>query len=313
MTEKSRENIRKTEADRFRWQFLLPKCWLLWFGLGLSWLVVLLPYPLIIRLGPPLGRFIMRRAAKRVHITRVNLQKCFPEKTLSEREALLLSNFENVGVGVLEACMAWWWPSRRLERLVRFKGLEYLESDRGIILFAMHFTSIELAGRLITMRQSIDATYREHRNPVYEYMQRRQRLKYDSEGLLLGRRDVRGMLHSLRSGRVVWYSPDQDFGIKQGVFAPFFGIQAATVTATSRYAKVGRAKIVPMNVSRLAGGLGYEVSLDEPWSGFPTDDLLQDATRVNAFVEEQVCEAPEQYLWLHRRFKNRPEGEAGFY
>ena len=233
--------------------------------------------------------------------------------TGGEREALLQSNFENIGIGVLEAAMAWWWSSRRLDRLVRFKGLEHLDSDQGVILFSMHFTTIELGGRLIAMRQSIDATYRDHRNSVYEYMQRRQRLKYDPDGLLLGRLDVRGMLHSLRSGRVIWYSPDQDFGIKQGVFAPFFGIPAATVTATSRYAKAGRARIVPFMVTRLPDSKGYEITLDEPWKDFPTDDLLQDATRVNAFVEQQILKQPAQYLWLHRRFKNRPEGEEGFY
>ena len=313
MSEKKAKFTRKTDADRFRWCFLHPKYSPLWFGFGLSLLMTLLPYPLIIRLGRPLGRFLKRRTPKRVHITRVNLKKCFPEMAESDREVLLNSSFENIGIGVLEAAMAWWWPSWRLKRLVRFKGMENLECDQGVILLALHFTTIELAGRLVAMRHSIDAIYREHRNPVYEYMQRRQRLKYDPDGLLLRRRDVRGMLQSLRSGRAIWYAPDQDYGIKQGVFVPFFGIPAATVTATSRYAALGRARVVPVTAQRLPGSMGYEIQFWPVWEGYPTNDLLGDTIRVNAFAEARVREAPENYLWLHRRFKNRPEGEKDFY
>ena len=232
---------------------------------------------------------------------------------MEDRESLLKKNFESVGKGVLEVTMAWWWPEYRYEKLVTFKGLEHLQSERGSILLVMHFTTIELAGRLITTRHSIDATYREHKNPVFEYMQRRQRQRFDPAGTLLGRLDVRGMLKSLRKGRTCWYSPDQDYGTRQSVFASFFGIQAATVTGTSRFARLGRAQVVPMFVNRLENAQGYELCLYEPWEDYPSGNEQLDTERVNNFVEARIREYPEQYMWLHRRFKNRPKGEEGFY
>ena len=304
---------KKRDGDRFFWSFLLPKYWLTWLGLGVSILPSLLPYPCILTIGRWLGRGLYRVARRRVHISRVNLEKCFPQWAPDAREALLKKNFESIGMGVMEVSMAWWWPRRRFESNVQFKGLEHLGSEQGTILLVLHFTSIELAGRLVTLRQSIDATYREHKNPVFEYMQRRRRQSFDPDGNLLGRLDVRGMLRSLRQGRVCWYAPDQDYGTRQSVFVPFFGIPAATVTGTSRFANLGRARVVPMMMNRLDDNQGYELSFYKAWENYPTDNERKDTERLNQFVEDRVREQPENYMWLHRRFKNRPEGEKGFY
>ena len=312
---KSDELNNTTEADRFLWSYLKPKFWPVWLGLGFTALVALLPFSVMVRLGRLIGRLLLRFGGSRVRITQVNLEKCFPEMSETERATLLQKNFESVGVGLMEVLMAWWWPRERLERLVTYKGLEHLDSEtkQGNLLLILHFTTIEISGALITLRHSVDATYREHKNPVFEYMQRRQRLRYDRGSRLLGRRDVRGMLRSLRQGKTVWYSPDQDYGPKQSVFAPFFGVQTASVTGTSRMTKMGKARVVPMVVTRKPGSEGYVLEVFEAWKDFPQGDDLQDATRVNQFVEEQVLKNPDQYMWLHRRFKTRPEGEPGFY
>ncbi|MGI9281501.1 MAG: LpxL/LpxP family Kdo(2)-lipid IV(A) lauroyl/palmitoleoyl acyltransferase [Endozoicomonas sp.] len=312
---KSDELNNTTEADRFLWSYLKPKFWPVWLGLGFTALVALLPFSVMVRLGRLIGRLLLRIGGSRVRITQVNLEKCFPEMSETERATLLQKNFESVGVGLMEVLMAWWWPRERLERLVTYKGLEHLDSEtkQGNLLLILHFTTIEISGALITLRHSVDATYREHKNPVFEYMQRRQRLRYDRGSRLLGRRDVRGMLRSLRQGKTVWYSPDQDYGPKQSVFAPFFGVQTASVTGTSRMTKMGKARVVPMVVTRKPGSEGYVLEVFEAWKDFPQGDDLQDATRVNQFVEEQVLKNPDQYMWLHRRFKTRPEGEPGFY
>ncbi|WP_422134338.1 MULTISPECIES: LpxL/LpxP family Kdo(2)-lipid IV(A) lauroyl/palmitoleoyl acyltransferase [unclassified Endozoicomonas] len=312
---KSDELSNTTEADRFQWSYLKPKFWPVWLGLGFTALVALLPYSVMVLLGRLVGRLLLRFGGSRVRITRVNLEKCFPHISEAERDALLQKNFESVGIGLMEVIMAWWWPRKRLERLVTYKGLENLNSEtgQGNLLLILHFTTIEISGALITLRHSVDATYREHKNPVFEYMQRRQRLRYDRGSRLLGRRDVRGMLRSLRQGKTVWYSPDQDYGPKQSVFAPFFGVQTASVTGTSRMTKMGKARVVPMVVTRKPGSEGYVLEVFEAWKDFPRGDDLQDAIRVNQFVEEQVKKNPDQYMWLHRRFKTRPEGEVGFY
>ncbi|MGI9274148.1 MAG: LpxL/LpxP family Kdo(2)-lipid IV(A) lauroyl/palmitoleoyl acyltransferase [Endozoicomonas sp.] len=304
-----------TEADRFQWSFLKPRYWITWLGLGITILPSLLPFPAILALGRGLGRLLYRYAGSRVRIARVNLEKCFPEMSPEEREKLLKANFESVGIGLMEVTMAWWWPRRRLEEMVQYKGLENLQSEdgKGNLLLIFHFTTIEISGALIALKHSVDATYREHKNPVFEYMQRRQRLRYDRGSRLLGRRDVRGMLRSLRAGKTVWYSPDQDYGPKQSVFVPFFGVDAASVTGTSRMARMGKARVVPMVVTRLPGSQGYLMELLEAWEDFPVGDDNVDAERVNRFVEERVRKKPDQYMWLHRRFKTRPEGESGFY
>lgn len=301
------------DDDVFRRAYLHPKYWLTWLGIGLTFIPSLLPYRWILQLGRWLGRISYHVAGDRVHVARVNLEKCFPGLSQDEREALLKKNFESVGIGIMEVTIAWWWPSGRLEKIVSYQGLENLQSDDGTILMVMHFTTIELAGRLITQRHSVDATYREHGNPVFEYVQRRLRHRFDPGSQLLRRRDVRGMLRSLKSGRTVWYSPDQDYGTQNGRFVPFFGIPAATITSTSRLAKAGRAKVIPMTVTRLADAKGYEVHLHSALEGIPSGDDYQDALQVNQFVEQRIREHPEQYMWLHRRFKNRPAGEADFY
>ena len=298
--------------DVFRLAYLQPRYWLTWIVIGLSFIFSLLPYRMLLQLGRLLGRAIYRVARRRVHIARVNLQKCYPQLDTQAREALLHKNFESVGIGVMELMMAWWWPRRRLEKLVSYRGLEHLQSSQGTILLVMHFTTIELAGRLITLRHSVDATYREHGNPVFEYIQRRLRHRFDPDSKLLGRRDVRGMLRSLKAGRTVWYAPDQDYGIRNGLFVPFFGVMAATVTGTFRLAKGANARVVPMMVTRLANGQGYEVCLYPPLAT-PSGDDYHDTLLVNQFIEQRVREQPEQYMWLHRRFKNRPEGEMDFY
>ncbi len=304
-----------TGADQFKWSFLKPQYWITWLGLGLSIIPTLLPYPLIMALGRFIGRLFYKLAGSRVHIARVNLKHCFPDMPEYEREKLLIANFESVGMGLMEVAMAWWWPKKRLEKIVRFEGLEHLndQQGQGTILLILHFTTIEIAGAMIALRHSLDATYREHKNPVFEYMQRKQRMRYDRNSNLLGRRDVRGMLRVLRAGGTVWYSPDQDYGPKQSVFASFFDMQAATVTGTSRLAKMGRARIVPMIVTRQADSKGYVMKLYPVWDSFPSGDDQMDAERVNRFVEDRVREHPEQYMWLHRRFKTRPEGEHSIY
>ncbi|WP_095210496.1 LpxL/LpxP family Kdo(2)-lipid IV(A) lauroyl/palmitoleoyl acyltransferase [Endozoicomonas ascidiicola] len=299
--------------DVFLWAYLHPRYWLTWLGVGLTWIPSLLPYSWIVAIGKVLGQASYYLADDRVHVTRVNLEKCFPELNNRERKQLLKKNFESVGVGIMEITMAWWWPTSRLEKLVHYKGLEHLNSESGTILMVMHFTTIELAGRMVTLRHSVDASYREHKNPVFEYIQRSMRHRFDPGSQLLHRRDMRGTMRSLRNGRIVWFSPDQDYGARHGIFVPFFNIPATTITSTSRLAKAGKAKVVPLVVTRLSDNPGYEFRVYPPLETIPSGDDYEDALVVNQFIEARIREHPEQYMWLHRRFKSRPEGEKDFY
>ena len=299
----------------FRAYFLHPRFWLLWLGLGLLWLVAQLPYKVLLWLGRCLGALMYRLASARRKIAARNLELCFPQMSAVERKALLKENFASTGITFFEMAIAWWWPAERLRRLGTIEGLEHLrqaEADgQGVILMALHFTTLEMGGGLLGLAQDMYGMYRPHKNPLFDYVQRRGR----EQRLLgvIGRDDVRGMLKLLRAGGVVWYAPDQDYGAQRSVFVPLFGVPAATVTATSKFARMGRAKVIPFTQQRLPDGQGYRLVIHPPLADFPSDSEEADCLRVNQWIEQAISACPEQYLWAHRRFKTRPEGEPKLY
>lgn len=302
---------------RFEWRFLLPQFWPLWFGFGLFWLVVQLPYKWLLALGRMLGRLMYRYAGKRRHIARRNLELCFPQMPPEQREQMVRDNFDSIGIAFFEMGMSWWWPRRRLARLVRVEGLEQLQQlqqqGQGVILMAIHFTTLEIGAALLGGMHTIDGMYRAHKNPVYNYVQRRGRERHNPDSIAIERDDIRAMLKQLRSGRAIWYAPDHDYGTDQDIFVPLFGIQASTITATTKFARLGKAKVVPMVQERLADGSGYVLRLEAPWQDFPGEDVEQDCLRINQWIEQAILQCPQQYLWVHRRFKTRPQGEEKLY
>ena len=305
------------DRPHFRAAFFHPRFWLLWLGLGVLWLVVQLPYKVQLCIGRVLGAVMYRIAGDRRRIAARNLELCFPEKTAAERELLLKENFASTGIAFFEMAMSWWWSKPRLAKLAHVEGLEHLEQaqreGKGVILMAFHFTTLEIGAALLGQQHTIDGMYREHNNPLFDFIQRRGRERHNADSLAVERDDVRGMLKLLRSGRAIWYAPDQDYGAKQSIFVPLFGIPAATVTATSKFAKLGKAKVVPFTQQRLADGSGYKLVIHAPLSDFPGESDEADCLRINQWVERAIRECPEQYLWAHRRFKTRPPGEPKLY
>jgi len=305
------------DRPRFRARFLHPRFWLLWLGLGLLWLLVQLPYVCLLWLGRGLGALMFHLAGSRRRIARRNLELCFPELSEVRREQLLRENFASTGIAFFEMAMSWWWPRQRLARLARIEGLEHLQraqaEGRGVILMAFHFTTLEIGAALLGQRQTIDGMYREHSNPVFDYVQRRGRERHNADATAIEREDIRAMLRVLRAGRAIWYAPDQDYGRKQSLFAPLFGIPAATVTATTKFARLGKARVVPFSQSRLADGSGYRLVIHPPLEDLPGESEEADCRRINQLVEQAIRQQPEQYLWAHRRFKTRPDGEPSLY
>ena len=305
------------EKPHFRAALLHPRYWLTWFLFAIWFLVAQLPYRWQMGLGRALGRLMLRLAKSRRRIAERNLALCFPELSAQQREQLLRRNFASNGIALMETGMAWFRSSRWLRRRFTIEGLEHLQEpmscEQGVVMLAMHFTTLEIGAAFMAMSHPVDGMYRPHKNPVYDYMQRKGRERHGEDTDVFQRKDVRGMLKALQKGRAVWYAPDQDYGIKQGVFAPLFGIPAATVTGTSRFARVGRAQVVPYTVTRLEERGLYQVRIFPPIEEIPSGDELQDAILVNQFVEARMRENPEQYMWVHRRFKTRPPGEEGFY
>ncbi len=305
------------EKPRFRAALLHPRYWPTWLLFALWFLVAQLPYRWQLGLGRVLGRLMLHVALTRRTIAERNLALCFPEMSEAERAELLRRNFESNGIALMETGMAWFRTSKWLRKRFTVEGLEYLREPQsrgqGVVLMAMHFTTLELGAAFMAMSHRIDGMYRPHKNPVYDYMQRKGRERHGEDSEVYQRKDVRGMLRALKNGRAVWYAPDQDYGIKQGVFAPLFGQPAATVTGTSRFARVGRAQVVPYTVTRLPDDSGYRVVVYPPIGEIPSGDELQDAILVNQFVEARMRENPAQYMWLHRRFKTRPKEAPDVY
>jgi len=286
-----------------------------WIAAGLLWCVTRLPFAWQLAIGRLLGRVLILLARERRHIARTNLALCFPELSGNERRQLLKAHFASLGIALVETALSWWASDSRLRPLARLTGLEHLQvalrQGRGVILLSAHFTTLEIGGRLLALDAPFHVLYRDHRNPVIETLQQRARQRRFEKAIPRG--DLRGMLASLRQNHPVWYAPDQDFGRNNAVFVPFFGIPAATLSATSRLARASGAPVVPFFQRRLPGARGYELTLLPALEGFPGTDIEEDTRRLMALIESRVRRQPEQYLWVHRRFKTRPPGAAALY
>ncbi|MCC6134865.1 MAG: LpxL/LpxP family Kdo(2)-lipid IV(A) lauroyl/palmitoleoyl acyltransferase [Candidatus Contendobacter sp.] len=301
---------------RFNWPFLAPRYWPIRLGLGMMKLMVALPFRGQIAVGDWIGRLLSHIARRRRRIAAINLDLCFPELSPTEREALLEAHFAALGIGLFETAMAWWAPDEKLRDLVQVAGAEHLDQalarGKGVILLTGHFTLLELGARFMTMQQPFHVMYRPHKNPLYESAQRRQR-EWRSRLPPLRHDDLRGLLRAFKQGRAVWYAPDQNHGLRNSVFVPFFGIPTCTITATSRLTELSGAAVVPYFPRRLPGAAGYEITILPALENFPSGDVIADITFINELLEQYIRQAPEQYLWVHRRFKTRPPGSPGIY
>ncbi|MGB2681304.1 MAG: LpxL/LpxP family Kdo(2)-lipid IV(A) lauroyl/palmitoleoyl acyltransferase [Candidatus Competibacter sp.] len=300
----------------FHPHFLLPRYWPIWLGLGLMKIMAALPFGWQLAAGGQVGRWLGKIARRRRRIAEINLGLCFPEWSPAERNRLLEAHFAALGIGLFETAMAWWASDDQLRRLARVEGAEHLEhalaQRKGVLLLTGHFTMLELGARFITWHQPFHAMYRSHKNRLYEAVMRRERERR-SRLPPLPHEDMRGLLRAFKKGRAVWYAPDQNHGIRNSVFVPFFGVTACTVMATSRLAALSGAAVVPYFPKRLPGRAGYEVVILPALSEFPSGDIEADTRRINELLERHIREAPEQYLWVHRRFKTQPPGAASPY
>lgn len=286
---------------------LHPRHWLTWLGLACLWLLVQLPWQVQMWLGKQLGLLLFKTLKRRRYICCVNLELAFPELSPEQRAKLNRQHFISMGQGLFETAMSWWGNEKRLSELAFLEGLEHLKNAHqqgGVILLSAHFTSLELGGRLLAPYLPLHVVYRPHQNPVIE--QQVAKIRSKRYGQAISRDQIRTMVQSLKQGFPVWYAQDQHFDQKSSLFIPFFGIEAATNTATSRLASLGHAKIVPFFTVRQANG--YLLRFLPALEDFPSESVHTDTARINQIIEQQVRELPEQYLWTHRRFKTSPDG-----
>ncbi|WVD69501.1 LpxL/LpxP family Kdo(2)-lipid IV(A) lauroyl/palmitoleoyl acyltransferase [Orbus wheelerorum] len=300
---------------RFTKSLLHPKYWLTWMGIGVWYILILLPYPIIYQLGKGLGLLIPKIMYKRQETARQNLKLCFPDMPKQEREKMLRDNFISTGVAIFETGMAWFWSDKRIKKHSTIIGDNYiqqmLKEGKGVLLLGIHFLTLELGGRILGMVHPGVGVYRPNDNKVMDYVQLKGRLK--SNKYMIGRYNTKGMIRALKNGELVWYAPDHDYGPKNSVFAPFFAVhKAATTVGTTILVKLGKPAIIPFTPKRGADGK-YTVSVSSPLKNYPLDDDVAAATFMNKAIENEILKAPQQYMWLHRRFKTRPEGDDSLY
>lgn len=300
----------------FSADLLAPRWWPTWLALGLVRLMVLLPIRLQLGLGELLGRVAGRLATSRRQVVRTNLSLCFPAMPADERERRVDAQFAALGRGLFETGLAWFASDRRLQAHFEVEGLEHLEaaltSGKGLLLLTGHFSTLEIGARLVHAHAGLPfhAMYRPYENPVMDYFMHRWREQ--RSGLpALPREDLRRLVKALREGRAIWYAPDQTLDERLSVFAPFFGVPTLSITATSRLAKMGRARVLPFMPRRTRRG--WCVRFFPMLEDFPGQDEHADATRVNQAIEEGVRLAPADYFWVHKRFKRRPPGQPAVY
>ena len=283
-------------------------------AVAVFWLLHFLPLPILARLGEGLGEVLYRLGTRRRKIALVNLSLCFPELDEQQRRALARAHFRILGRSILERSILWWGSRERLSRLIRVDGAERIhaakDAGRPVILLAPHLVGLDIGGIGIALSFDVVSIYSAQENPVFDHLLLHGRKRFGDQ-LLLSRQDgARTSIKAMKSGRPFYYLPDLDFGRRDSVFAPFFGVEAATITGLSRLARAAGAVVIPCITRMLPGGQGYVVDIGEAWADFPTTDVHADTERMNTYLETVVRTMPEQYYWVHRRFKTRPEGET---
>jgi KDO2-lipid IV(A) lauroyltransferase len=293
----------------FTRSLLAPRQWPAWLGVAAIWLIAQLPQRALTWLGGRLGALVLQVPSARRHIAEANIALCFPELDAAERAALVDANLRDIGMMMMEFALGWMGSDRRMAGIpTTIEGLQHLEAARaqgkGVLLVGGHFSHLELCARLVSQRIRIAGMYRRMDSAVFEWVVLRARLHYAAA--MFDKDDIRGTVKYLRGGGTLWYAPDQDMRSKDSVFVPFFGVPAATITATHHLARMSGAVVIPFFHRRLPDDQGYALRLGAPLENFPGTDVLDDTARVNACIEQMVREAPEQYLWVHKRFKTRP-------
>jgi KDO2-lipid IV(A) lauroyltransferase len=275
------------------------------------WLVHFLPLRIIATVGSLTGAILFWLIPERRKVTRINLEKCFPRMPPAARERLARAHFRAFCRAFIEQGILWWSRRERIEGLVRIEGLDNLKPNAKTIVFAPHFVGFEATLARLALEFPVGMMYSRQKDPLFEARLLRGRTRFG--GVMFPRQaGIKTGIELIESGTLYYYLPDLDFGPKRSVFVPFFGVPAATVTGLAYIARTTGAAVVPC-VTRMLPGGGYVARLYPAWSGFPSGDEVSDARRMMAFIEERVLEMPEQYFWLHKRFKTRPEGEARFY
>jgi KDO2-lipid IV(A) lauroyltransferase len=286
-------------------------------ALGLLWLLHWLPLPLLGALGRGLGGLLWVVGKKRRAIALRNLELCLPELRDDERVALARDHFGWLGRSFLERGLLWYASPRRLRTLIHIDGDVHLaeRSERPVMWLVPHFLGLDVAGAATQLFQTrrVGSIYQQQSSAVFDAAMKAGRLRFGNAEIYPRADSAKPLLRAIKRGDAFFNLPDMDFGERDAAFVPFFGIDAATLLAPSRMARALDMVVQPVVAELLPGGAGYRVRFLDPLVDFPTPNAVADTTRMNRWIESEIRRNPAQYLWVHKRFKTRPAGEAGFY
>jgi KDO2-lipid IV(A) lauroyltransferase len=284
-------------------------------ALALVWLLQLLPLRLLAALGKVFGTLLYAFGRERRRVCLINLARCLPQLTTGEREALARRHFQVFARAFLERAILWWGSPARIRRLVKIEGREHFDAVRGVplILLAPHFVGLDMGWTRLALEVDMVSIYSTQKNAVFNAVLLAGRRRFGHPTLLSRQRGVRPALRAMQAGQPFYYLPDMDYGERDTIFVPFFGVDAATITGVSRLARLAGARVLPCVTRMLPGGEGYVVRFLPALENYPGASIEGDTRRMNALIEEQVRQMPEQYLWVHKRFKTRPPGEPSWY
>lgn len=301
---------------RFSAHFFSPRYWLTWFMLAILGLCVLLPRSVSAFIGARLGDLYRGFSKKRRNVVEVNLRLCFPELSAEERDQLSRSHFRIYGQSLLDMGLVWWARKKFLNRYIKVKGLEHyraaLESGRSVILLTGHFSALDIAGPAISRHYPQVGLVKPINNSVLDFLMARGRQRFHGK-VYLRDKGMRSIIKAINAGYGFYYLPDEDFGPDKSIFVPFLATESATITALGKLARITNAAVLPTSARRVSAKEGYHIEIHPAMDGFPGDDPVVDAERMNAELAKMVAEAPEQYMWTFKFFRTRPGGEASPY
>lgn len=315
MTRTLDASVPRGKMARMPLRLLLPQYWPTWLGLVLLRALSLLPFTWLMSLGKGLGRVLRVLLGSFNRTARKNLELCLPDLTPEEREYLVTRHFESLGRAIFETAMSWWASNERILKISHIEGREHLDAalarGKGALMLSAHFTTLEIGARILAANVPLNIMYRPTKNELLSFFLARNRSRLTRRAIR--RDDVRTLVTALRGNEIVWYAPDQSYRKKGAEMVRLFGIPAATNTATSRLAGMTGAAVLPYFVERLPGKRGYRAVIHPALDNFPGESPVADAERFNHYIEQQVRRVPEQYLWIHRRFKGLTDDYPDYY
>lgn len=295
-------------------RFLAPIYWSTWLAIGILKCLAPLSIRNQVRVGKVIGWLAYRLVKRRRQITEVNIRLCFPELDEAAQKKLVKDCINENAIGLIETARAWFTDPDTIRGQMEVHGLDHLQKahalGRGVIVIGGHYSALDLGSVMASRYVDFNGMYRPHKNPLMDKVMRESRLRV---ARIVDRADMRTIIRTLKAGEYLWYAPDQDYGAAVSVFAPFFGVEAATIKTTTKLAQINQSPVLVLSYHRKADNSGYVMRFGEPLEGFPSGDEVVDATRINQALEQEIRRCPEQYMWVHRRFKTRPPGEKSFY